>query len=324
MKKLRLPRIATMIVVVILMASALAIPALAKKPLDEILDYQITINMRTDGTMDMRYDITWKVLDSKTDGPLEWVKIGCPNSHVDEITAITTDTIKKIGYMSERGDSYIRVDLDRKYEAGETVTFSYSIHQAYMYVIEEDQHICRYSFTPGWFDDIDVDNLTIYWNATNVIESTAPAMQNGYLVWSGAMPAGQRLNASVRYNLDVFATNPDQQYVEGDKSELGTGAKIGIAILVIVVIVIIVAACMTAASDDDYYGGRGMGGGSHTTFIHTTTRSSCVSSCACVSCACACACAGGGRAGCSLKDFYHTNLTSEMIVRVIDGDQPDN
>ena len=26
------------------------------------------------------------------------------------------------------------------------------------------------------------------------------------------------------------------------------------------------------------------------------------------SCACACACAGGGRAGCSKKDFYGTNL----------------
>ena len=26
------------------------------------------------------------------------------------------------------------------------------------------------------------------------------------------------------------------------------------------------------------------------------------------SCACACACAGGGRAGCSTKDFYKTNL----------------
>ena len=37
----------------------------------------------------------------------------------------------------------------------------------------------------------------------------------------------------------------------------------------------------------------------------------CVSSCACAcasSCACACACAGGGRAGCSVKDFYTYKL----------------
>lgn len=35
------------------------------------------------------------------------------------------------------------------------------------------------------------------------------------------------------------------------------------------------------------------------------------SSCAC---ACACACAGGGRAGCSRKDFYNPNLVIEGFL----------
>lgn len=35
------------------------------------------------------------------------------------------------------------------------------------------------------------------------------------------------------------------------------------------------------------------------------------------SCACACACAGGGRAGCSLKDFYSTKLTVEKINKIL-------
>ena len=33
------------------------------------------------------------------------------------------------------------------------------------------------------------------------------------------------------------------------------------------------------------------------------------------SCACACACAGGGRAGCSRKDFYQTNLQSDKVLK---------
>ena len=41
------------------------------------------------------------------------------------------------------------------------------------------------------------------------------------------------------------------------------------------------------------------------------------SSCACAhsSCAssCACACAGSGRAGCSKKDFYGTNINTKKI-----------
>ena len=48
---------------------------------------------------------------------------------------------------------------------------------------------------------------------------------------------------------------------------------------------------------------RGGGVGRH--------NSGCASSCACAcasSCACACACAGGGRAGCTAKDFYTYKL----------------
>lgn len=56
----------------------------------------------------------------------------------------------------------------------------------------------------------------------------------------------------------------------------------------------------------------------------SSTRSSCAhsscahSSCACAhscACACACACAGGGRAGCSTKDFYNTGLKLSQLER---------
>ena len=54
-------------------------------------------------------------------------------------------------------------------------------------------------------------------------------------------------------------------------------------------------------------GGHSRGGG---TGRHSS-GGGCASSCACAcasSCACACACAGGGRAGCSVKDFYTVKL----------------
>lgn len=55
-------------------------------------------------------------------------------------------------------------------------------------------------------------------------------------------------------------------------------------------------------------GGKTRGGG---TGRSHSNHSGCASSCACAcasSCACACACAGGGRAGCSVKDFYTVKL----------------
>lgn len=275
------------------------------QPLDEILNYDLTVNMRADGTMDIKYSIRWKVLDDASEGPLEWVKIGCPNKHVDQITALS-DNIKKIGYMSKDGGSYIKVTFDREYHAGEIIQFDYSIHQAYMYTIEKDEHLCRYSFTPGWFEEIAVESITIRWNADNVIESNATASEDGYLIWKDSLAMGERLNASVKYNLDVFDTDEDQQYTEGDN---GIIKKIIIAMVVIFIIALII---FIICSDDDYDSGSGFYGGGHTTYIH---HSSCVSSC--VSCACACACAGGGRAGCSMKDFYHTNLKTAKLEKVL-------
>lgn len=283
----------------------------AKAPLDEIQDYTITINMRPDGTMDIRYHVEWKVLDSTSEGPLSWVKIGNPNKHVDEITALS-DNIKKISYLSDNG-SYIRIDFDRNYYKDEIVAFDYTIHQSYMYVIEKDEHLCRYSFTPGWFDEIEVKNITIKWSDTNVIESTAQEHKDGYLIWNSSLGMGERLNASVKYNLDTFTTNENEQYTEDSEYDY---SGLVIAVLVIIVIIIVIAIIVAVLSDDHYDSHSGYGGSHHSTYIHA--HSSCVrSSCACVSCACACACAGGGRAGCSKKDFYGTNLKSENLKKVL-------
>ena len=297
--------------------AALAFPttALAKDPLDEIQNYTIQVDMRPDGTMDIKYHLEWKVLDSTSEGPLEWVKIGCPNYHVDEITALTHN-IKDIKYISD-GGAYIRVDFDRKYEENEIVEFDYSIHQSYMYVIEEDAHLCRYSFTPGWFDDIEVKNIQIKWSDSNVIECNSDRTENNYLIWEGHLQPGERLNASVKYNLDAFTTNPDEQYTEDSGDDLSF--KIAIAIIVVLGVIGVVSLLMLMFGDDGYHGGFG-GGGSHVFISSHSTRSSC----ACVShCACACACAGGGRAGCSKKDFYRYKVRTSDLMKVLDEDLED-
>lgn len=53
----------------------------AEEDLDEILNYEITVDVNEDGTLDMTYQIDWKVLDSTSKGPLTWVMIGIPNEH---------------------------------------------------------------------------------------------------------------------------------------------------------------------------------------------------------------------------------------------------
>jgi hypothetical protein len=257
--------------------------------LDEIENYVVTVNMRTDGSMNMTYHIEWKVLDSTTEGPLEWVKIGIANQHVDEIKALS-DNIRDIQYWSEGGD-YIRIDFKRSYCKDEIVAFDYSFHQSYMYTLDDDAGLCRYSFTPGWFDQIAVKALTVMWNTDNVLNSDAANTAGGYLVWTTSLPAGEKYRLSVDYELGVFATSGNEQATEDTPdfmSIIMIFLGLGMAGSIIAVIL----------RKDKYKGGFASGQGAHIGYYGT---GSCVHSCAC---ACACACAGGGRAGCAAKKFY--------------------
>ena len=273
------------------------------KDLDEIQNYGVSVQLREDGTADLTYHVDWLVLDDKTEGPLEWVKIGIPNQHADSFAAISQN-IKKIGYLSD-GGSYVKITLDRKYKAGETVSFDFSLHQSYLYVLEGDT--VRFSLTPGWFDKIEVKNAVIRWNASGVQSSNAELEEGGYLFWKTVLRKGERLRAEVVYPRSAFMQLDETQQSTSANTNNNKYSDVYQGIWCVIVLVGVVFAFARAVRNDNYRGGSGFGGG-HPVIIHTHTRSGgCVrSSCACASCACACACAcaGGGRAGCSKKDFY--------------------
>ena len=273
--------------------------ATTDKPLDVINSYLVAVEPETNGHLRIRYSITWTVLDDK-DGkePVSWIKIGVPND--DYTITLTTNNLKSAEEYNRNG-SYVRLNLDREYFEGETFTVGFEIVQGHMYVIDKEKHECKYSFTPGWFDEIEVELYNIAWNTKNVIECNSSTIKenfmdfgNNYYFWEGSLKQGERINASVKYNLDVFDTNEDEQFVDNrDNSDSG-----GIIVFIIVVVLLII--CFIGMIFSDYSSGSGFGGGHHT-FISSCARSSC----ACArSCACACACAGGGRAGCNKKDFY--------------------
>ncbi|SHI12301.1 hypothetical protein SAMN02745823_02563 [Sporobacter termitidis DSM 10068] len=279
-------------------------PARAAGPLDEIKSYSITVDPRSDGTLDLKYHIDWLVLDSTSEGPLTWVRIGIPNSHADSLKALS-GTVKKISYLSDSG-SYVRLDLDRAYTAGETVPLDFSIHQSYMYRLDSEDKTCSFTFVPGWFDDIRVDSLKILWNKANVAYSDATGAEGDYLTWSTALEPGKRLTAIVRYDGGVFATSESMQEQQGS-IQVSTGSGDGAAVISIVVIVVIVVIAAVAGGGGRYRGGFWGGG------FHGGGHGGGGCACACASCACACACAGGGRAGCSAKNFYGAAVDTDKL-----------
>lgn len=262
--------------------------------MDEILNYEVVVEPRmNDGSLDITYKITWKVLDSTTDGPLEWVQIGTPNSNFDNATALS----KNIKSISQYNGSYVKIVFDRKYYAGEQITFKYKIHQAYMYKLSWGK--CKYSFAPAWFTDIKINNMTIKWNMDSVKSSDSQLKEDNYLVWTKSnLAKGEKLNVNVKYDKNAFGYL-DENKQKRNNMESSNEFKIYAIVICIIVITLIVTISLGGGG---YYGHGGFYGGHH--------RGGCVSSCAC-------ACAGSGRAGCSKKDFYGTKISSDKLKKVL-------
>ncbi len=273
--------------------------------LDQIEEYTIKVVPQNDGTLDIIYHIRWRVLNDQKEGPLTWVKIGIPNSHVEKIVSDSAH-IKDIRYYSSGGD-YVRIDFLNKYLAGQSVDIDFSIHQSYMYTIDKEKNECIYNFTPGWFDEIDVDKITIYWKSNDVKMSTTQSTEGEYLVWTKSLKAGEKLSITVKYDLNTFTLDENKQATSG------VNGWVVIAIVTAAIIIVLIIILLVDHFGGSYHSGSGFGGGHHM-YIH---HSSCArSSCACVtSCACACACAGGGRAGCSKKDFYSKKYANIKDIR---------
>jgi len=290
----------------------------AKSPLDHIHNYEITVDVREDGSCDLMYRIEWEVLDSTTDGPLTWIKVGIPNKYADEFVALT-DNISKIKYYDNGGD-YVRLDLDRSYKAGETLYLAFSLHQANLFELKEDG--AYYEFTPGWFEDTPVDVITVKWNANNVesVEGN-PELIDGYYVWTNN-DGGYNLRETVKL---VYDEN-QYDYLEGNISDseyyytLSQKRLLTVLIIVIPIVGLIIATMLIRNSkvfrQDGYSSQRGLGANYHRMVTYTHHSSSGGGGCAC---ACACACAGGGRAGCSRKDFYGTKLYTKDIYKAIES-----
>ncbi len=280
-------------------------PKCSADDMDEIVDYEVVVEPRmNDGSLDITYKITWKVLDSTTEGPLEWVQIGTPNSHFENPTALT-DNIRSI---TAYNGSYVKIVFNKKYYAGEEITFRYKIHQSYMYEISGNT--CKYSFTPAWFTDIKIDKITVKWNKDSVKFSNSKAKVDNYLVWSKKnMAKGEKIKINVKYSKSAFGyLNESKQ----SKNIINSSNSYNPVIILIILIVISVIARISSDGGGYYR---------HSGFYDSYHDRGCVrSSCACASsCAssCACACAGSGRAGCSRKDFYGTKVNQAKLKKAL-------
>ena len=145
----------------------------ARADLDRIRSYTVTVDPRADGSADITYDIDWEVIGGSAEEPLSWVRIGLANGEVDSFENLTPETVSGVRYSGDGGGSFARVTFKKRYyppdyaaASGQEsrVQFAFRVHQSQLYTRNEDG-TASYVFTPGWFSDLSIDEMTVRWRA---------------------------------------------------------------------------------------------------------------------------------------------------------------
>ena len=143
------------------------------------------------------------------------------------------------------------MDFVHGYDAGEEFSFSFSWVQEYMYRLNGGAVV--YDYTPGWFDGILVDEMTLTWHDPAGVtgEASDGTTQNGaHVLTASNMDYGDKLSLAVTYSnwptqlsddgsADSLPTDnyPDHYY--DDSTGDFISSIIGIVIMLIVLFVIV-------------------------------------------------------------------------------------
>ena len=281
-------------------------------PLDEIHKYSITVEPNDDGTLNMTYYLKWEVLE-EGDGGVDFITIGVANRFVKDITGLTGN-IESIYYSSDDGAT-IRIDFKNTYHQGDVFEVAFRFKQERIFTVNENE--VQYSFNPGWFEEIKVEELVVLWKNNNILKSNADEITENYYIWTTSLDYNETIDVNLVYDRSVFPNlNPEEDYSDQTTNPLGIIILVTIVIIFILIIIII-----GKINEDKYQTTRGFSGhishhhfwfGRHYGYRRSgkkitppkvvNSSGSGVRGGGCA-CACACACAGGGRAGCSRKDF---------------------
>ena len=253
------------------LAVTLALAVTAWADYDYIDRYDITVTPDTDdGSLSITVSMDWTPLEELPYG--QELKIGVPNGSIRDVAA-QTDNIERLDF----DNSYMYVYLDRAYEANETFSFAYSWVQEYMYQL--DGSAVTYDYTPGWFDEARIGQMTLIWNDPagltgdftegTVSGADSVTVQNGMTITASDLDYGYKMNVQVRYtdwptqlseeySADNLPSDYDHcVYVPCEHFEDDTGdAIVGMMVMIFVVIFIIVL-ISAARRGDGYAGGFG-------------------------------------------------------------------
>jgi hypothetical protein len=281
----------------VIVLAGLAAPGRADTGTYEIPEYRVTLELGTDGLADVTYYQKWRV----TGGNIPWITVGMPHRAFAVDTSTAGGAVRSIREANKGSWSGVRIDLDRKYLAGDTFEVRFTVRDVAL--LYEDPAGYKLDFVPGWYDRAKIGALSVELTGVELSQVAAvfppPTEQEAErLLWQQAsLPPGARYR--------VQATLPQAAFEGEVITAPATDAKQDRGVIAGVVSVCVIAVVIVIGIAFRRRGGGGYGGGGHVALggAHyvATTHAATSCACACVACACACACAGGGAAGCDRK-----------------------
>ena len=180
--------------------AALCLTATAWADYDYIDRYEVSVTPNTDdGSLHITVALTWTALEDLPYG--QELKIGVPNGSIRDATTLT-DNIERLDFDNR----YMYVYLDCAYDADETFTFSYAWTQEYMYTLDGDA--VTYDYTPGWFDEAEMGEMTLTWHdpaglTGDFTEGTisgadSVTVADGLTITASDLSYGYKMNVQVR------------------------------------------------------------------------------------------------------------------------------
>lgn len=156
-------------------------------------------------------------------------------------------------------NAYFPPDIAATIGAQSSVHFAFQVHQSHLFLLNEDGN-ADYSFTPGWFDDLCVDELTIRWVALDGIQADNDSQDGNYLVWNfGPLDHGESATVHVsvpahtaqNYSPDAAATDSEMYYDDSDQ------VLVFFFVLLLVILVIALITVSVSRTNGIWNGGFG-------------------------------------------------------------------
>ena len=118
---------------------------------------------------------------------------------MDSFENLTPETVSGVRYSGDGGGSFARVTFKKRYyppdyaaASGQEsrVQFAFRVHQSQLYTLNEDG-TASYVFTPRWFSDLSIDEMTVRWRADEGVTADATRF-GGRLLCLALRRAGAR------------------------------------------------------------------------------------------------------------------------------------